>query len=210
MVRDGAATRERILDAAAHVLDTQGLAHATTKRIAAAAEYSEATLYKHFRDKDELFIAVLRERRPPFIDVLVRMPESAGEGEVAPRLEELAVQALAFYRRNLPLSGALFASPELLAGHRRGLLASGAGPHRAVEVLTAYLRAEAGLGRVSGDPGAAAALLLGACFQRAFLDAYMAVPATAADGDAAFARELVATLLAGLAPAVPDAPRRGA
>lgn len=200
-VRSGAVTRERILDAAAHVLDTLGLAHATTREIARAAGYSEATLYKHFRDKEELYLGVLRERRPPFIDLLVQLPPTAGSGSVGVRLEELVAQALAFYRRNLPLSGALFSSPELLASHRSGLLASGAGPHRAVELLAEYLRAEAGLGRVSRqvEPGAGAALLLGACFQRAFLDTYMGA-AVSDDADTRFGRDLVEALLRGLAP----------
>jgi AcrR family transcriptional regulator len=44
---------ERILDAAAAMRE-KGLANITTKAIAAAAGYSEAMLYKHFADKQEL------------------------------------------------------------------------------------------------------------------------------------------------------------
>ncbi|HEX4258089.1 MAG TPA: helix-turn-helix domain-containing protein, partial [Streptosporangiaceae bacterium] len=44
-------TRDRILDAATHVMRTRGFARTTTKEIARAAGYSEATLYKHFQDK---------------------------------------------------------------------------------------------------------------------------------------------------------------
>src|ERR1700723_2853279 len=57
-------TRDRILDAAAHVMRTRGFARTTTKEIARAAGYSEATLYKHFLDKTDLFLAVLKERLP--------------------------------------------------------------------------------------------------------------------------------------------------
>ena len=57
-------TRDRILDAAAHVMRTRGFARTTTKEIARAAGYSEATLYKHFQDKTDLFLAVLKERLP--------------------------------------------------------------------------------------------------------------------------------------------------
>ena len=39
-------TRDRMLDAAAHVMHTRGLSRATTKEIAKAAGYSEAALYK--------------------------------------------------------------------------------------------------------------------------------------------------------------------
>ena len=57
-------TRDRILDAAAHVMRTRGFARTTTREIARAAGYSEATLYKHFQDKTDLFLAVLKERLP--------------------------------------------------------------------------------------------------------------------------------------------------
>jgi AcrR family transcriptional regulator len=85
-----AGTRERIVTAAAEVMGTLGLARATTKEIARAAGYSEATLYKHFGDKTELFMAVLSERLPPFIELIKRLPDQAGQGEVAARLVELA------------------------------------------------------------------------------------------------------------------------
>ena len=56
-------TRERILTAAAEVMRTKGLARSTTKEIARASGFSEATLYKHFANQEELFLAVLGERR---------------------------------------------------------------------------------------------------------------------------------------------------
>ena len=55
-------TRDRILDAAATVMREKGIAKATTKEIARAAGYSEALLYKHFADKQEIYMGVLRER----------------------------------------------------------------------------------------------------------------------------------------------------
>jgi len=171
-------TRERIVDAAAQVMGTLGLARATTKQIARAAGYSEATLYKHFRDKTELFLAVLGERLPPLVGLLKRLPEEAGQGEVAERLEQVASQAVRFYERQFPMLASLFAEPALLARHRQALAAVGAGPHRANEALAAYLRAERDLGRIpaSVDPDAGAAMLLGACFQRAFLSAFSGQP----------------------------------
>ena len=90
-------TRERILDAAAEVMETLGLARATTKQIAGAAGYSEATLYKHFDDKSELLLAVLGERLPALVGLLKRLPDEAGQGVVAERLEEVANQAVRFY-----------------------------------------------------------------------------------------------------------------
>ena len=70
---------------------------------------------------------------------------------------------------------ALFAEPALLARYRKALAAVGAGPHHANEALAAYLRAEPELGRIhaSVDPETAA-MLVGACSQRAFLSALAA------------------------------------
>ena len=193
-----AETRERILDAAAEVMGTLGLARATTKQIATAAGYSEATLYKHFSDKTELLLAVLGERLPPLVALLTRLPDQAGQGVVAERLQEVADQAVRFYQRQIPMLASLFAEPALLARYRQALAAVGAGPQRANQALAGYLRAESDLGRIpsSVDPDAAAAMLLGACFQRAFLSAFSGRPIPAAER-AHLAASLVATLLPG-------------
>jgi AcrR family transcriptional regulator len=193
-------TRERILDAANQVMSTLGLARTTTKQIARAAGYSEATLYKHFSGKTELFLAVLIERLPALVELLRRLPDQAGQGVVAQRLEEVASQALRFYERSFPMLASLFAEPALLARHRQALAALGAGPHQVNELLAAYLRAERDLGRIdaSVDPNAGAAMLLGACFQRAFLGAFSGRPIPAAERRR-FAASLVTCLLSGRA-----------
>jgi AcrR family transcriptional regulator len=193
-------TRERILDAAAQVMGTLGLAKATTKQIARAAGYSEATLYKHFRDKTELLMAVLGERLPPLVGLLTRLPDQAGQGVVAEHLEQVADQAVRFYQHSFPMLASLFAQPALLARHRQALAAVGAGPQRVNEALAAYLRAERDLGRItpSVDPDAGAAMLLGACFQRAFFGAFSGQPIPDAER-ARFAAGLVKCLLAGRA-----------
>ncbi|WP_189863789.1 TetR/AcrR family transcriptional regulator [Streptomyces poonensis] len=163
-------TRERILDAAADILRTRGVAHATTKEIAQATGVSEPTLYKYFPDKERLLLAVLEERVPGLSQVTVR----PGEGDVEENLTELAHAALTFYQRSIPMLGALLADPRRMAAHREAMSRHGAGPDRAVAGFAAYLSAERDLGRIAedADPEAAAALLIGACFQEAFLRYY--------------------------------------
>jgi len=199
-----ASTRERILDAAAHVMSTKGLTAATTKEIARAAGFSEAALYKHFQDKEELFLCVLSTRLPPLIALLAELPERAGRGTVTATLEEVARAAVAFYDRSVPIAASLFADPQLLARHRERIGESGAGPQRPSEALAAYLRAEQRLGRLSrsAKPAVAAGLLLGACFQRAFLRSFLGEQ-TDAEADAVFAHDAVRTLLRRLAPEKP-------
>ncbi|MFE3772621.1 TetR/AcrR family transcriptional regulator [Streptomyces sp. NPDC059122] len=204
----GALTRSRILDAAAALMTSVGLAHTTTKQIAKEAGYSEATLYKHFRSKEEIFVQVLHERVPQLADALAELPDRAGdERGPAGHLAEVALAAVRFYRRSFPIAASLFASPELLATHRRKLDEMGAiGPHNAGRQLAVYLEAEQGLGRVSAaaDPHAAANLLIGACFHRAFLDLFFDGEAPAGvlrpESEEEFAAETVRALLGGLTP----------
>lgn len=51
---------ERILRAAEHFFLSEGYARATLEKIAAAARIGNTTLYKRYRNKEELFAAVLR------------------------------------------------------------------------------------------------------------------------------------------------------
>jgi AcrR family transcriptional regulator len=202
----GALTRSRILDAAARLMSTVGLTRTTTKEIAREAGCSEAALYKHFRDKEEIFVRVLQERAPRFTDALARLPGRVGEGEVTAHLEEVVGVALLFYRQTFPMAGSLFASPDLLAAHRGKLDLAGAGPQEPTHSLARYVSAEQELGRVSPavDPHAAATLLIGACFHRAFLDLFFAQNpppgALRPESEAEFAKETVRALMHGIAP----------
>lgn len=179
-------TRERILDAAERILRTRGVVQATTKEIAHETGVSEPTLYKYFADKERLLLAVLRERVPGPSRASVR----PGEGDVAENLAELTHAMLDFYRRSFPMLGALLADPQRMAAHREAMRGLGAGPEKAVEAFAAYLRAEQALGRVAADadPDACASLLVGACFQQAFLRYYAhgpdAAPAPRAHAEA--------------------------
>jgi AcrR family transcriptional regulator len=76
-------TRDRILDAAAHIMRHDGIARATTKEIAQQAGFSEATLYKHFANKTEIFVAVLQERAPGLAEILRTLDQRVGQGTVA-------------------------------------------------------------------------------------------------------------------------------
>lgn len=189
-------TRERILDAAEHVMRERGAARATTREIARAAGYSEALLYKHFRDKDELLMLVLKERMPAF-----SMAGEPGDGSVESNLVEVAHNGLRFYRRAFPMMASMVAQPSLMVATREALRAYGAGPHMPVRQVTEYLDAERALGRVASgaDTAAVAALLVGACFQQGFL-LYFAEGADTPDPPESRARDLVRPLLPALLP----------
>jgi AcrR family transcriptional regulator len=158
--------RERILDAAASVMHERGLAAATTKEIARAAGYSEATLYKHFSDKQQIFLSVLKERVPAVesADALI------GARTVVANLERIVTQLLSFYMQTFPMAASIFSSPQLLEAQRNGMRARQAGPEGPVRNVAAYLEGERAGGRIaeSVDSQAIARLLAGACMQQAF------------------------------------------
>ncbi|GGJ94397.1 TetR family transcriptional regulator [Streptomyces camponoticapitis] len=170
--------RARILDAAAELMGTIGLARATTKEIARAAGCSEAALYKYFSGKEELFLRVLEERLPrlgPLLSELGEGPFGANaRNSVEENLTEVVRQAALFYEATFPIGASLFAEPALLRRHAEGMRALGAGPRWPLRALAGYLRAEREAGRVraGADADAVASLLLGACLQRAFLKAF--------------------------------------
>jgi AcrR family transcriptional regulator len=164
-------TRDDILAAVARIMRTEGYARATTKEIARAAGYSEAALYKHFQDKAEIFLRVLEEQLPGLAALLRRLEGRAGTGDVRTNLEEVAVTAVEFYTDSFPIAVSLYSSRELLAAHRGRVRELGAGPRAPEEMLARHLAEEQRLGRLdpSADPLAMSRLLLGACFQQAFL-----------------------------------------
>jgi hypothetical protein len=72
----------------------------------------------------------------------------------------------------------------------------GSGPHLALVRLGEYVHAEQRIGRVPKtlDADTTAALLLGACFHRAFLQRFSGMPPKSAD-DRRFIKKVVGTLL---------------
>ncbi|MFJ3200895.1 TetR/AcrR family transcriptional regulator [Streptomyces sp. NPDC086989] len=163
-------TPERLLDAAETLMRTIGLANTTTKAIAREAGCSEAALYKHYANKEELFVRVLMERTPNAGPLMGELARDHAERSVEEGLTAIARHASLFYADAMPMAASLFAEPALLTRHREGVQEIGTGPHVVRDALTGRLRRELERGRLrpDADPEAAAALLLGACFQRAF------------------------------------------
>jgi AcrR family transcriptional regulator len=186
-------TRDRIIDAAEQAIHEFGIAGATTRRIARQAGCSEALLYKHFAGKESLFLAVLLERLPALRPALTRLRASVGQGDVAANLAEFAAAALEFYSKAAAIASGVLADPSLLAGFRTMLADTNAGPHLPILALAEILRAEQQGGRIDSgmDAGAAASMLMGACFHRANLAYYVDLP----EADATWAAGIATTLI---------------
>ncbi|MGX1548629.1 TetR/AcrR family transcriptional regulator [Streptomyces adustus] len=191
--------RVRILDAAHELMLTVGLARATTKEIARAADCSEAALYKYFDSKEDLFVRVLAERLPRLTPLLGSLAAEPGQGTLEQNLTEIARQAALFYEQSFPIAASLYAEQGLKRRHDDALRKIGSGPHLPIEGLDAYLRTEQTAGRVRADADtfAAASLLLGACAQRAF--AYDATTDGVRPPVDDFAARIARTLLSGIA-----------
>lgn len=67
------ATRAAILEAAAQILERDGLAGFTTNAVAARAGVSIGTLYQYFDDKDALLLAIARQEMASTADAASRL-----------------------------------------------------------------------------------------------------------------------------------------
>ena len=192
-----ASTRDRILDVTADLMRSAGLVTLTTREIARAAGLTEAALYRHFKSKEDLITSTLAERMPVFIELLRDLPQHVGEGGVRDNLLRVCEAAVPFYRHAMPMLSAMFGDPNLLLRHRVWMQQKELGPQRANMALASYLRREIDLGRLAAklNADAAAAMLLGACQQRAFFDEFMGRPLDT-DEIATFVAAIVDTLLA--------------
>lgn len=176
--------REALLDAAAEIIREKGIARTRTRNVAQRAGYSEATMYKHFADKTDLLLAVLRERSTAFHELAGALADH--RGEPVDGLRRIAVAAIAFYDDNFPMLASIFADQQMLAGHKEAMHSRGVGPYQVNEAVAAYLQQEVDAGRITpeADLYAVAGLLVGACMQHAFLE-HMGWPGQRSAADAA-------------------------
>lgn len=192
-------TRRLILEAAARVLREKGLAGASTREIAREAGVADGTLYVHFRDRVDLFMALIQEHLPAFVEPLKLLPHRAGRRSVKANVAEVLEAFITWHEKLIPVFSAVNADPSLSEALRQRLAERDEGPHRAVAAVEQYLAAEQELGRVNAkvNPKTIAILLFGAPH-------YWNSCRHAVDNDLGYAREalikdIVDSLFAGLA-----------
>jgi len=83
----GDETKRSILDQALRMASTQGLQHVTIGLLAGAAGLSKSGLFAHFRSKEQLQLAVLREASDRFVNKVIA--PALREARGAPRLRAL-------------------------------------------------------------------------------------------------------------------------
>jgi AcrR family transcriptional regulator len=166
--------KERLLAATERLLSSHGLGTVSTRDIAKAAKVAEGALYHHFGDKAELIVSVVLHQLGDFPEVLQSLPLQVGQNTVQKNLETVLESAFAFHHRITPLVCSLFADQELLARVRSKMNERSMGPGRAAVAITAYLRAEQQLGRVSAsaDPETLSELMMAVSFNTAMSDQF--------------------------------------
>jgi TetR/AcrR family acrAB operon transcriptional repressor len=92
---DALATRNRLLDAAERLFQQQGVSGTSLQDIAAAAGASRGAVYWHFKDKADLFNAMMERVTLPMEDAL----EQARSGAPADPLPQLRAALVAALRR---------------------------------------------------------------------------------------------------------------
>ncbi len=190
-------THQRILDAAQHLLETGGLARLTTKEIAHTAGCAEGTLFKHFRSKEDIILAVVRENSPRFRDAVSQSRRASRP--IKKNLAEIALACIRFSEKLIPLGASLLGDAVLLERHRT--LEPGRGPKEAFALIADYVAQEQRAGRIdaSVDAGSVAMLLFGPCFQRVFIRQVVGKNPAPAD-DRKFIATLVGAIMQGIAP----------
>jgi len=155
--------REAILAASLDILRERGASRLTTREVATRAGVSEGSVFYHFTDRTGLLTAVIEDSLTSLMDV-----NPAAQAEVAETLEALTAGMERFLDKVLIVVIAAQSDAELRTGMADFLRSNDFGPHRGVNGIAGYLRAQqrGGLVRADIDPEAVGAMLLGSIFLR--------------------------------------------
>ena len=190
-------TCQQILEATQRLIETGGLVRFGTTEMAHEAE--DATILREYKRKEDLCLTLVLENSPKFKAAILQ--KRPGRHSVTKNLETIALAAVRFSEKLIPLGVTLCADAQLLERHRQAMRHGRKGPKEVLDLLVGYIDAEQRLGRINAcvDPLSAAALLFGPCFHWAFVRHGMdrnVLPMK----DKEFVVDLVATLMQGLAP----------
>jgi AcrR family transcriptional regulator len=179
----------RLVDAAASLLAERETTAVTAREVARRAGLSDGVLYNYFEDKPELVLAALtRSFERLAAELEAALPEP-GSGAIEERLLRVARALLRFHERSWPMIASVAADPALLRRFLHAIHAPDQYADRVRRPLAGWLAAERRLGRLAGDVGAAADLLIGGT----------AILALNGERGARRLRKLTATLLEGVA-----------
>lgn len=191
--------RHQILEAALKVFSVKGFQKATNKDIAEAAGISPGLIYWYFKDKQDLFLSIIRERAPIFTmlaqtDQLMGLPPEQG----------LALVARAFLGAyHSPVMVGLFRMliSEVIRFPQMAEMFYNQGLGAVLHALSAYMahQMETGLLR-QGDPMLAARSFMGLLIVHILAREVIRQPEALALSDQQVIDNAVAVFLYGMAP----------
>jgi len=158
---------EAILSATLLLLRERGIARLTTREIAEQAGTSEATIFYHYRDRAGLLEAVFARGLEP----LRALSRGGIEGDDhAAVLRHLGEAIEHFLDQSLPVLVAAQSDTQLRDALATYMATHDLGPHRGIQTLSAYLRAEQKADRIRPDADAdvLALMFIGSSFLRVF------------------------------------------
>ncbi|WP_019202861.1 TetR/AcrR family transcriptional regulator [Tsukamurella sp. 1534] len=188
--------RDHLVSATARLIAEQRAAGLTVRQIAEEAGVAAGALYNHFDDKDDLLAHGLLAHIDTVERSLAR-PPAAGDLTLAENLAAYLRYLVDLHEQILPAFAGLFAQPAAIARfHAFPASEKGGDLHQHVD---AHLRGERDLGRLGPtvDTGAAASLLIGACYELVLPRLFGGVGAPVADGGRHL-RAVVGVLLDGM------------
>ncbi len=101
--REAGETRRLLLQAAQNLFSTYGYRGVSTKQIAEACGITQPALYKHFSDKQDLYVAMVLEMLTPVKTVLERIAQRSLL--VSERLRLVAIYMLTTTRQDMMMMG---------------------------------------------------------------------------------------------------------
>lgn len=193
MARIPKITNQQILETAREVFLEKGFSGSTLE-IAARSGVSEASIFKRFSTKEELFFAAMGIPETP---VWVKELETlVGKGNLKENLIQICLQILEFHREVMPRFIMLRSRPQVPKPEsipEPKLI-------RDVKALTAFLEREMKQGRLRPcDPKTIAHLLLGALMNYVFSE-HIETQASMPSTDPEFVQRLVEILWQAIAP----------
>jgi AcrR family transcriptional regulator len=161
----------RIVDGAERVIAKQGLARATTKRIAKAARCAEGTLYNHFHDRMQIFAAVFARHLPSAIGAFTTLEAQIDKGNLIDNVVAALLVVSKFLDAVMPIFAGALADPTLAKAFRATWSELGFGPRHFVTRMASFILREQECGRIPAGTSAEAAseMLLGFLFYLSFM-----------------------------------------
>ena len=192
-------TRTVIMAAAEEVGRRVGLARVTTKEVAAVAECSEASIYYHFENRNDLLAELVARRFAELTERMAGFQPSAND-PVTEQLNGLVTVVMEAFVELIGLSAPLFADPEVLGQFREVLIKRSISPH-GIQVTVASRLGDLQRQRLLRDDvdvNVVALLIVGACHELALESHLMGTAHEfAADAAAQQIGTSLATLLTG-------------